>query len=125
MTNLNCLDFERPIAELEAKIEELRNVGDDAEVNISDEIDRLQQKSRQLTEQIFSALSPWQIAQLARHPQRPYTLDYVPRIFTEFEELHGDRRFGDDPAIVGGVARLDGRPVMVIGHQKGRDTKEK
>src|SRR5699024_1955244 len=121
----NFLDFERPIAELEAKIEELRYVGNDAEVNISDEISRLQQKSRQLTEQIFSALSPWQIAQLARHPQRPYTLDYLQRIFTEFEELHGDRRFGDDPAIVGGVARLDGRSVMVIGHQKGRDTKEK
>lgn len=125
MMNLNFLDFERPIAELEAKIEELRYVGNDAEVNISDEISRLQQKSRQLTEQIFSALSPWQIAQLARHPQRPYTLDYLQRIFTEFEELHGDRRFGDDPAIVGGMGRLDGRPVMVIGHQKGRDTKEK
>ena len=123
--NLNCLDFERPIAELEAKIEELRYVGNDAEVNINDEISRLQQKSRQLTEQIFSSLSAWQIAQLARHPQRPYTLDYLPRIFTEFEELHGDRRFGDDPAIVGGMARLEGRPVMVIGHQKGRDTKEK
>ncbi|WP_040662779.1 acetyl-CoA carboxylase carboxyltransferase subunit alpha [Nitrococcus mobilis] len=123
--NLNCLDFERPIAELEVKIEELRYAGNDAEVNINDEINRLQQKSRQLTEQIFAALSPWQIAQLARHPQRPYTLDYLQRIFTEFEELHGDRRFGDDPAIVGGVARLEGQPVMVIGHQKGRDTKEK
>ncbi|MCO6440397.1 MAG: acetyl-CoA carboxylase carboxyltransferase subunit alpha [Nitrococcus mobilis] len=123
--NLNCLDFERPIAELEVKIEELRYVGNDAEVNINDEINRLQQKSRQLTEQIFASLSSWQIAQLARHPQRPYTLDYLQRIFTEFEELHGDRRFGDDPAIVGGVARLDGQPVMVIGHQKGRDTKEK
>ncbi|EAR21517.1 acetyl-CoA carboxylase alpha subunit [Nitrococcus mobilis Nb-231] len=125
MMNLNCLDFERPIAELEVKIEELRYAGNDAEVNINDEINRLQQKSRQLTEQIFAALSPWQIAQLARHPQRPYTLDYLQRIFTEFEELHGDRRFGDDPAIVGGVARLEGQPVMVIGHQKGRDTKEK
>lgn len=123
--NLNCLDFERPIAELEVKIEELRYVGNDAEVNINDEISRLQQKSRQLTEQIFASLSPWQIAQLARHPQRPYTLDYLQRIFTEFQELHGDRRFGDDPAIVGGVARLEGQPVMVIGHQKGRDTKEK
>ncbi|MGD8708787.1 MAG: acetyl-CoA carboxylase carboxyl transferase subunit alpha, partial [Ectothiorhodospiraceae bacterium] len=123
--NLNFLDFERPIAELEAKIEELRYVGDDADVNISDEIQRLQQKSRQLTEQIFSSLSAWQIAQLARHPQRPHTLDYVEKIFTEFEELHGDRQFADDPAIVGGVARLDGRPVMVIGHQRGRDTKEK
>lgn len=125
MMNLNFLDFERPIAELEAKIEELRYVGNDAEVNINDEIGRLQQKSRQLTEQIFASLSPWQIAQLARHPQRPYTLDYLQRIFTEFEELHGDRQFGDDPAIVGGMARLEGRPVMVIGHQKGRDTKEK
>ncbi len=125
MMNLNCLDFERPIAELEVKIEELRYVGNDAEVNINDEISRLQQKSRQLTEQIFASLSPWQIAQLARHPQRPYTLDYLQRIFTEFQELHGDRRFGDDPAIVGGVARLEGQPVMVIGHQKGRDTKEK
>lgn len=123
--NLNFLDFERPIAELEAKIEELRNVGDDNELNISEEIVRLQGKSRTLTEQIFSQLSAWQVAQLARHPQRPHTLDYVKRMFTEFEQLHGDRAYADDPAIVGGVARLDGRPVMVIGHQKGRDTKEK
>lgn len=123
--NLNFLDFERPIAELEAKIEELRYVGNDNELNISEEIARLQSKSRALTEQIFSQLSAWQIAQLARHPQRPYTLDYVKRIFTEFEPLHGDRAYADDPAIVGGVARLEGRPVMVIGHQKGRDTKEK
>ncbi|HKJ10314.1 MAG TPA: acetyl-CoA carboxylase carboxyltransferase subunit alpha [Gammaproteobacteria bacterium] len=123
--NLNFLDFEQPIAELEAKIEELRYVGDDAEININEEIGRLQAKSRTLTESIFSSLSAWQIAQLARHPQRPYTLDYMGRVFTDFEELHGDRSFGDDPAIVGGVARLDGRPVLVIGHQKGRDTKEK
>lgn len=123
--NMNFLDFERPIAELEAKIEELRYVGDDADVNISEEIGRLQAKSRQLTEQIFTALSPWQIAQIARHPQRPYTLDYIAHAFSEFEELHGDRSFADDAAMVGGVARLEGRPVMVIGHQKGRDTKEK
>ncbi len=123
--NLNFLEFERPIAELEAKIDELRYVGDDNELNISEEIRRLKAKSVTLTEQIFSNLSSWQIAQLARHPQRPYTLDYVKEIFTEFEELHGDRAFADDPAIVGGVARLDGKPVMLIGHQKGRDTKEK
>ncbi len=123
--NLNFLDFEQPIAELEAKIEELRFVGNDAEINITEEIAKLQEKSRALTESIFSKLTPWQIAQLARHPQRPYTLDYIERIFTEFEELHGDRAYADDPAIVGGPARLDGRPVMVIGHQKGRDTREK
>ena len=123
--NLNYLDFEQPIAELEAKIEELRHVSVDSEINIGDEIARLQKKSRKLTESIFSSLSDWQIAQLARHPQRPYTLDYLPRIFTEFQELHGDRAFADDHAIVGGPARLDGRPVMIIGHQKGRDTKEK
>jgi acetyl-CoA carboxylase carboxyl transferase subunit alpha len=123
--NLNFLDFEQPIAELEAKIEELRYVGDDAEINISDEIGRLQAKSKSLTETIFASLSPWQISQLARHPQRPYTLDYIEQIFTDFEELHGDRAYADDPSIVGGLARLDGRPVMVIGQQKGRDTKEK
>lgn len=123
--NLNFLDFEQPIAELEAKIEELRYVGDDTEINISEEISRLQAKSRSLTEAIFSNLSPWQISQLARHPQRPYTLDYLKQLFTDFEELHGDRAFADDAAIVGGIARLDGRPVMVIGQQKGRDTKEK
>lgn len=123
--NLNFLDFEQPIAELEAKIEELRYVGDDSAVNISEEIARLQAKSRSLTESIFSNLTSWQMAQLARHPQRPYTLDYLARIFTDFEELHGDRAFADDPAIIGGLARLEGRPVMVIGHQKGRDTKEK
>jgi len=123
--NMNFLDFEQPIAELEAKIEELRYVGDDAEVNINEEISRLQAKSRSLTESIFSNLNAWQVSQLARHPQRPYTLDYISRIFTDFEELHGDRAYADDPAIVGGVARLDGKPVMVIGHQKGRDTREK
>ena len=123
--NLNFLEFEQPIAELEAKIEELRYVGDDAEININEEISRLQAKSKSLTESIFSKLDAWQVSQVARHPQRPYTLDYIQRIFTEFEELHGDRTFADDPAIVGGPARLDGKPVMVIGHQKGRDTKEK
>jgi acetyl-CoA carboxylase carboxyl transferase subunit alpha len=123
--NLNFLEFEQPIAELEAKIEELRYVGSDAEINISDEISKLQEKSKVLTESIFANLTPWQISQLARHPQRPYTLDYVQRIFTDFEELHGDRVFADDPAIVGGVARLDGKPVMIIGQQKGRDTNEK
>ncbi len=123
--NLNFLDFEQPIAELEAKIEELRYVGDDSEININEEISRLQEKSRSLTESIFSKLTAWQISQLARHPQRPYTLDYIEKIFTDFEELHGDRAFADDPAIVGGVARLEGEPVMIIGHQKGRDTKEK
>ncbi len=123
--NLNFLDFEQPIAELEAKIEELRYMGNDADINLSEEIARLQAKSEALTRSIFSNLSAWQISQLARHPQRPYTLDYIERIFTDFEELHGDRHFADDPAIVGGVARLEGRPVMVIGHQKGRDTKEK
>lgn len=123
--NLNFLDFEQSIAELEAKIEELRLVGDDNEININDEITRLEAKSRALTESIFASLEPWQVAQLSRHPQRPYTLDYIERIVTDFQELHGDRNFADDPAIVGGVGRLDGRPVMIIGHQKGRDTKEK
>jgi len=123
--NLNFLDFEQPIAELEAKIEELRFVGSDSEVNISDEISRLQSKSRDLTASIFSGLKSAQISQLARHPQRPYFLDYVSRIFTDFEELHGDRAFADDKAIVGGLARFEDKPVMVIGQQKGRDTKEK
>jgi acetyl-CoA carboxylase carboxyl transferase subunit alpha len=123
--NLNFLEFEQPIAELEAKIEELRYVGSDAEINISDEISKLQEKSKALTESIFANLTSWQISQLARHPQRPYTLDYVQRVFTDFEELHGDRVFADDPAIVGGLARLDGKPVMIIGQQKGRDTNEK
>jgi acetyl-CoA carboxylase carboxyl transferase subunit alpha len=122
---MNFLDFEQPIAELEAKIEELRYVGDDAKLNISEEIQRLKAKSKTLTESIFGSLTDWQIVQLARHPQRPYTLDYVQRIFTDFEELHGDRTFADDKAIVGGVARLEGKPVVIIGHQKGRDTKEK
>jgi len=123
--DLNFLDFEQPIAELQAKIEELRLVGDDNEINISEEINRLEAKSRSLTESIFSGLKPWQISQLARHPQRPYALDYIERIFTDFQELHGDRAFADDPAIVGGVGRMEGRPVMVVAHQKGRDTKEK
>ncbi|ABM62210.1 acetyl-CoA carboxylase carboxyltransferase subunit alpha [Halorhodospira halophila] len=121
----NFLDFEQPIAELEAKIEELRNVGQDSEVNINEEIQRLEAKSRSLTEKIFSSLSAWQIVQLARHPERPYLFDYIERIFTDFQELHGDRAYADDAAIAGGVARFDGRPVMVIGQQKGRDTKEK
>ena len=123
--NLNFLDFEQPIAQLEAKIEELRYITDDSEINIGEEITRLKAKSKSLTESIFSDLNAWQISQLARHPQRPYTLDYIESIFTNFEELHGDRAFKDDQAIIGGIARLDGRPVMVIGHQKGRDTKEK
>ena len=123
--NLNFLDFEQPIADLEAKIEELRHVDTDSEINIDEEIDRLQAKSRDLTKSIFSNLSAWQIAQLARHPQRPYTLDYLSGMFTDFEELHGDRSFADDPALIGGIGRLEGRPVMVIGHQKGRTTKEK
>lgn len=123
--NPNFLDFEQPIAELEAKIEELRLVGDDNEINIQDEIARLQKKSRSLTESVFSSLNPWQISQLSRHPQRPYMLDYVSRIFEDFHELHGDRTFGNDRAIVGGLARLNGKSVLLIGHQKGRDTKDK
>jgi len=123
--NLDFLDFEQPIAELQAKIEELRLVGNDNEINIQEEIERLEGKSRSLTESIFSSLTPWQISQLARHPLRPYTLDYVARIVDDFEELHGDRAYADDHAIVSGVGRVEGRPVMVIGHQKGRDTKQK
>ncbi len=123
--SLNHLDFERPIAELEAKIEELRLVGTDAEINIQDEISRLESKNRELTESIFRSLTAWQIVQLARHPRRPYTLDYIPKIFTDFDELHGDRAFSDDKAIVAGLARLEGESVMIIGQQKGRDTKEK
>lgn len=119
------LDFEQSIADLEAKIEELRFVQDDSAVDISEEIDRLEKKSGQLTKDIYAKLSPWQISQVARHPQRPYTLDYLSLIFTDFEEMHGDRAFADDHAIVGGLARFNGQPVMVIGHQKGRDTKEK
>lgn len=122
---VSFLDFEQPIAELEAKIEELRHVTSDSKVNIQEEIERLQAKSRQLTKSIFASLSPWQITQLARHPQRPYTLDYVNAIFTDWQELHGDRMYADDLAIVGGLARLEGKPVMLIGHQKGRDTKER
>jgi len=123
--NLNFLEFEQPIAELEAKIDELNYVSDDTDINISDEVKKLKEKSRALTESIFSNLTPWQVSQLARHPQRPYTLDYIIRIFTNFEELHGDRHYGDDHAIIGGIARLNDQPVMVIGQQKGRDTKEK
>jgi acetyl-CoA carboxylase carboxyl transferase subunit alpha len=123
--DLNFLDFEQPIAELEAKIDELRLVGHDAKINIQEEIDRLQKKSLALTESIFAGLTPWQISQLSRHPQRPYLLDYTRRLCDEFHELHGDRAFADDPAIIGGLARLDGRPMVIIGHQKGRDTKEK
>jgi len=122
---VSFLDFEQPIAELEAKIEELRHVTSESRVNIKGEIGKLQAKSRQLTRSIFANLTPWQITQLARHPQRPYTLDYIAAIFTDFQELHGDRMYGDDLAIVGGLARLEGRPVMIIGHQKGRDTKER
>ncbi len=122
---LNFLDFEKPIAELEAKIDELRFVGSDTEVNIGDEVARLETKSRALTKSIFADLTSWQITQLARHAQRPYVLDYVERVFTDFYELHGDRHYADDPAIVGGLGRLEGRPVMVIGHQKGRATNEK
>jgi acetyl-CoA carboxylase carboxyl transferase subunit alpha len=119
------LDFEQPIAELDAKIEELRYVQDDSALDISEEIDRLQQKSQSLTKDIYSKLTAWQISQVSRHPQRPYTLDYIQGLFTDFEELHGDRAFADDPAIVGGIARFEGQPVMVIGHQKGRDVKER
>ena len=123
--NLNFLEFEQPIAELEAKIEELRLMGNDSDLNLSDEIVVLQDKCKDLTHSIFSSLTSWQVSQLSRHPQRPYTLDYLKSVFTGFQELHGDRHFSDDPAIVAGVARLDGRPVMVVGQQKGRDTKEK
>jgi acetyl-CoA carboxylase carboxyl transferase subunit alpha len=123
--NQNYLDFEQSIVDLEAKIEALRATNVDGDLNITEEINRLRAKSKRLTQSIFSNLTPWQISQLARHPLRPYTLDYIPRLFTDFEELHGDRAFADDPAIVGGVARFEGRPVVVIGHQKGRDTREK
>jgi len=123
--NQNYLEFEQPIADLDAKIEALRYAGDGTDVNIAEELKRLEEKSASLLESIFSSLDPWQISQLARHPQRPYSLDYIERIFEDFRELHGDRCFSDDPAIVGGLARLDGHPVMIIGHQKGRDTKEK
>src|SRR5262250_1213373 len=119
------LDFEQPIAELQQKIDELRYVHEDSAVDISDEITRLTKKSQQLTKDIYGKLSAWQIAQVARHPQRPYTLDYINGMFSDFRELHGDRSYADDPAIVGGLARFNGQPCMVIGHQKGRDTKEK
>ncbi|WP_123590463.1 acetyl-CoA carboxylase carboxyltransferase subunit alpha [Salinisphaera orenii] len=123
--NLDYLDFEQPIAELQEKIEELRFVADGSEVNLNEEITRLESKRRSLTEQIFSKLSTWQVAQMARHPLRPYMQDYIDGLFTDFVELHGDRAYADDPAIIGGTARLGGQSVMVIGHQKGRDTKEK
>jgi len=122
---MNFLEFERPIAEMEAQIEELRLMGNDSEINISEEIERLQVKSEELTTQIFSKLDAWQVAQLARHPLRPYTQDYLNLIFTDYDPLCGDRTFANDQAIIGGPARLNGKPVMVIGHQKGRDTKEK
>lgn len=123
--NPNYLDFEQPIADLEVKIEELQLVGSDAELNLSKELAELREKSAKLTEKIFSNLTPWDVVKLARHPLRPYTLDYIPLIFSEFDELHGDRRFGDDKAIVGGIARLGEQPVMVIGQEKGRAVKEK
>ena len=123
--DLNFLDFEQPIAELEAKIDELRFVGDDSKLNISEEIERLKQKSESLTRNIFSSLTPWQVAQLARHPQRPYTLDYLAHMSPDFQELHGDRMYSDDAAIVGGIGRISGRSVVFIGHQKGRNTKSR
>jgi acetyl-CoA carboxylase carboxyl transferase subunit alpha len=123
--NLNYLDFEQPIAELEGKIEELQLVGNSSDVNLADEIAKLREKSTKLTETIYSKLTAWDIVKVARHPLRPYTSDYISRIFTEFDELHGDRHFGDDHAIIGGVARLDGKPVMVIGEEKGRTVHEK
>ena len=125
MAKMTFLDFEQPIAELETKIDELRFVQDDSAVDISEEIERLQKKSQALLKDIYAKLSPWQVSQVARHPQRPYTLDYVADIFTDFDELHGDRAFADDLSIVGGMARFNGQPVMVLGHQKGRDTKER
>ena len=123
--NPNYLDFEQPIADLEVKIEELTNVGSEADMDISQEIETLKQKSKRLTEKIFSNLSPWDVVRIARHPLRPHAIDYINEIFSEFDELHGDRHFGDDKAIIGGVARLEGSPVMVIGQEKGRAVKEK
>jgi len=123
--DLKFLEFEQPIAELEARIDALKFVSEDSELNISEEIERLKNKSETLTRSIFSNLTAWQIAQLARHPQRPYTLDYVERICTDFHELHGDRMYADDHSLIGGLARLDGEPIVIIGHQKGRDTKER
>lgn len=125
MSKTTFLGFEQPIAELDSKIEELRFVQDDSAVDISEEIDRLSKKSQQLTKDIYAKLTPWQVSQIARHPQRPYTMDYVNEIFTDFHELHGDRSYADDLSIVGGLARFNGTPCMVIGHQKGRDTKER
>ncbi|MEK7778656.1 MAG: carboxyl transferase domain-containing protein, partial [Pseudomonadota bacterium] len=122
---ITFLEFEQNIAEFESKIEELRFAQDDSALDISSEIERLQAKSQSLTKSMYAKLTPWQISQVARHPQRPYTLDYIHHLITDFEELHGDRNFGDDHAIVGGLGRFNGQPVMVIGHQKGRDTKEK
>lgn len=122
---LNFLDYEQPIAELEAKIDELRYMSNDTDLNITEEIQKLKQKSESLTKSIFAGLTPWQVTQMARHPQRPYTLDYIKHLITDFEELHGDRTYGDDAALVTGMGRFNGQPVMVIGHQKGRDTKEK
>ncbi|HEX7385289.1 MAG TPA: acetyl-CoA carboxylase carboxyltransferase subunit alpha [Burkholderiaceae bacterium] len=125
MSKRHFLDFEQPIAELETKIEELRYVQNESAVDISEEIERLGKKSLQLTKDVYASLSPWQVTQIARHPQRPYTLDYVGEIFTDFQELHGDRAFADDQSIVGGLARFNGQACMVLGHQKGRDTKER
>jgi acetyl-CoA carboxylase carboxyl transferase subunit alpha len=125
MSKRHFLEFEQPIAELDSKIEELRYVQNESAVDISDEIERLDHKSQQLTKEIYSSLTPWQVTQIARHPQRPYTLDYVAEIFTDFQELHGDRSFADDLSIVGGLARFNGQACMVLGHQKGRDTKER
>lgn len=122
---LNFLDYEQPIAELEAKIDELRYMSNDSDLNITEEIQKLKEKSESLTRSIFASLTPWQVTQMARHPQRPFTLDYIKHIINDFEELHGDRTYGDDPALVTGLGRLNDRPVAVIGHQKGRDTKEK
>src|SRR5689334_284363 len=119
------LEFEQPIAELEARIEQLRYVQEDSAVDISEEIGKLQQKNQAMTKEIYAKLTAWQVSQVARHPQRPYTLDYIQGLFTEFEELHGDRAYADDPAIIGGLARFEGQPVMVMGHQKGRDVKER
>jgi len=125
MSKKHFLEFEHPIAELESRIDELRYVQNESAVDISDEIDRLSQKSQQLTKDIYSNLSPWQVTQIARHPQRPYTLDYLQELFTDFQELHGDRAFADDQSIIGGLARFNGQACMVLGHQKGRDTKER
>jgi acetyl-CoA carboxylase carboxyl transferase subunit alpha len=123
--NPNYLDFEQPIAELEGKIEELQLIGNDNDLNITDEIERLKDKNKKLTASLYSNLTPWQVVKVARHPQRPYTTDYISRIFDEWEELHGDRHFGDDAAIVGGVARLNNKPVMIIGEEKGRSVPDK